>query len=76
MSAAENITPSGTDGFSADKAEAFEERVVNVLNAGATSLMTSIGHRTGLFDAMADGTPRTSAEIAARAGMNERYVRE
>lgn len=76
MSAAENITPSATDGFSTDKAEAFEERVVDVLNAGATSLMTSIGHRVGLFDAMADGIPGTSAEIAARAGMNERYVRE
>jgi hypothetical protein len=36
----------------------------------------SIGHRTGLFDAMRDQPPQTSDEIAARAGINERYVRE
>lgn len=76
MSAAEILTQSSKDGFLPPKAEAFEERLVDVLNAGATSLMTSIGHRTGLFDAMADGAPGTSAEIAARAGLNERYVRE
>jgi SAM-dependent methyltransferase len=62
--------------FDAAKAAAFEERFVDALNAGALCLMASIGHRTGLFDAMADGAPGTSSEIAARAGLNERYVRE
>lgn len=76
MSAAEIITPAASDGFSEDKAGAFEERFVDVLNAGATCLMASIGHRTGLFDAMADGLPGGSVEIAQRAGLNERYVRE
>lgn len=76
MSAAEVLTPAQEGGFSAARAEAFEERLVDVLNAGATSLMTSIGHRTGLFDAMADGVAGTSAKIATRAGLNERYVRE
>jgi DNA-binding IclR family transcriptional regulator len=38
--------------------------------------MTSIGHRTGLFDAMRDQPPQTSREIASRARLNERYVRE
>jgi ubiquinone/menaquinone biosynthesis C-methylase UbiE len=38
--------------------------------------MTSIGHRTGLFDAMRDQPPMTSQEIATRAKLNERYVRE
>ena len=55
---------------------AFEERLVGVLNAGALCLMTSIGHRTGLFDAMADMPPASSARIASSAGLNERYVRE
>lgn len=59
-----------------DEAGAFEERIVDILNGGALSLMVSIGHRTGLFDAMADGAAGTSADIAARAGLNERYVRE
>jgi 2-polyprenyl-3-methyl-5-hydroxy-6-metoxy-1,4-benzoquinol methylase len=38
--------------------------------------MASIGHRTGLFDAMRGQPPLTSTEIASRAGLNERYVRE
>jgi hypothetical protein len=35
------------------KLGAFEERLTAMFNAGAVCLMTSIGHRTGLFDAMA-----------------------
>ena len=58
------------------QAAAFEERLVEVLNAGALSLMVSIGHRTGLFDAMAGLPPATSSEIAAKAQLQERYVRE
>ncbi|MCK6478724.1 MAG: methyltransferase domain-containing protein [Planctomycetes bacterium] len=38
--------------------------------------MTSVGHRTGLFDALADLPPSTPAAIAAAAGLEERYVRE
>ncbi len=38
--------------------------------------MASIGHRTGLFDALRDQPPSTSTGIAERAGLNERYVRE
>ena len=37
--------------------------------------MIDIGHRTGLFTAAAAG-PATSEELADRAGLNERYVRE
>ncbi len=55
---------------------AFEQRLAGALNGGALCLMMSLGHRTGLFDAMADTVPRTSAELAATAGLNERYVRE
>ncbi|HEY8520552.1 MAG TPA: methyltransferase domain-containing protein [Gammaproteobacteria bacterium] len=57
-------------------AQAFAERLVGALNDGALCLMVSVGHRTGLFDAMADLPPSTSAEIARAAGLNERYVRE
>ena len=38
--------------------------------------MTSLGHRVGLFDAMADMPAAGSQAIAARSGLNERYVRE
>lgn len=58
------------------KAEAFAGRMIGALNEGAIALMTSIGHRTGLFDAMAGLPASTSAEIAAAAGLHERYVRE
>ncbi|MEM7581419.1 MAG: class I SAM-dependent methyltransferase [Mastigocoleus sp.] len=59
-----------------NKAEAFAQKVLGVLNNGAIALMTSIGHRTGLFDAMADLPPSTTREIANAASLNERYVRE
>ncbi len=59
-----------------EKAEAFAERMIGTLNAGALSLMISIGHRTGLFDTMSGMPPSTSEEIAEAAGLNERYVRE
>src|SRR5829696_6925068 len=58
------------------KAEAFAERMVGVLNEGAIALMTSIGHRTGLFDVMAGLPPSTSEQIASATNLNERYVRE
>jgi 2-polyprenyl-3-methyl-5-hydroxy-6-metoxy-1,4-benzoquinol methylase len=62
--------------FDAAKAEAFAGQLLTALNHGALCLMTSIGHRTGLFDALRDLPPSTSVEIAQKAGLNERYVRE
>ncbi|MCB0005638.1 MAG: class I SAM-dependent methyltransferase [Anaerolineales bacterium] len=58
------------------KAEAFAGQMLGVLNNAAIALMTSIGHQTGLFDALSTLPPATSSEIAASAGLNERYVRE
>jgi ubiquinone/menaquinone biosynthesis C-methylase UbiE len=65
-----------TTTFDTAAAEAFGERMMDTLNAGALSLMISIGHRTGLFDTLAGLDPATSPEIAAQAGLDERYVRE
>ncbi len=62
--------------FNPERAEAFGGRMVEALNHAGLMLMTSIGHRTGLFDAMAGMEPATSGEIAEAAGLNERYVRE
>lgn len=58
------------------RSEAFAERMLGALNGAAVALMTSVGHRTGLFDAMAGLAPSTSGEIAAAAVLHERYVRE
>jgi len=62
--------------FDQDKAEIFAEKLVTTMNAGALCLMLSIGHRTGLFDVMAQLPPVTSSVLAEKAGLQERYVRE
>ena len=58
------------------KAEAFAEKMLGTINGAGVALMTSIGHRTGLLDAMAALPPSPPARIAEAAGLNERYVRE
>jgi 2-polyprenyl-3-methyl-5-hydroxy-6-metoxy-1,4-benzoquinol methylase len=60
----------------ATRAQTFAEQALGVVNGGFISLMLSVGHRTGLLDTLAGLEPRTSVEIAAAAGLNERYVRE
>ncbi|MDJ0853001.1 MAG: class I SAM-dependent methyltransferase [Myxococcota bacterium] len=59
-----------------DKASAFAGRMTSMLNDGFLAMMSSIGHQTGLFDAMSGRSPSTSDELAEAAGLNERYVRE
>lgn len=55
---------------------AFGDRFLDILNAGATVMLMSVGYRTRLFEAMADGAWLTSEELARRASLQERYVRE
>lgn len=68
-----NLQPSA---FDQARAETFADRIADVVDAGALSVMLSVGHRSGLLDAMNNLPPATSAEIAARANLSERYVRE
>jgi 2-polyprenyl-3-methyl-5-hydroxy-6-metoxy-1,4-benzoquinol methylase len=70
------MSAESVQGLDAKKAEAFAGRLLTALNDGALCLMVSVGHRTGLFDVMSQAPPLTSDELAARAGLNERYVRE
>ena len=65
-----------TQALDQKKAEKFVEKMIGIINGGALALMTSIGHRTGLFDVMAELPPASSRQIAEAAGLNERYVRE
>lgn len=58
------------------KMERFGERLMESLNQTAIALMLSLGHRTGLFDAMEHQPPATSEAVAGRAKLSERYVRE
>lgn len=58
------------------KAEEFAGKVLGMINGAMLGLLASVGHRTGLFDKLAELPPSTSTEIADAAGLNERYVRE
>lgn len=62
--------------FDSARAENFAGSLIDTLNKAALSFMISIGHRTGLFDSMSQMGYATSEEIAAKAMLNERYVRE
>jgi SAM-dependent methyltransferase len=55
--------------------EAFAGRLFELFTGAALSALIDIARRTGLFDAAAAG-PATSSELAQRAGLQERYVRE
>lgn len=57
------------------RTEEFAGRLFELYTGGMLTYMIDLGHRTGLFDAAAQG-PATSAELASRAGLQERYVRE
>jgi SAM-dependent methyltransferase len=59
-----------------DRLTEFLERVVADAGAAVAGLCTSLGDRLGLYTAMAGAGPMTSAELAARTGLHERYLRE
>ena len=54
----------------------FSQRLIDIINAGSLSIMLSIGHRTRIFDVMAELPPSTAEEIASKSNLNERYVKE
>ncbi|WP_158806564.1 MULTISPECIES: class I SAM-dependent methyltransferase [unclassified Acidisoma] len=59
-----------------DKLNAFLGRMVGDLGAIATGALVVLGDRLGLFKAMKSGDKVTAAEVAARTGTHERYIRE
>ncbi len=58
------------------RVEQFVGQVVGDLGATVSSALTHIGHRLGLYRAMAGAGALTPAELAERTGTHERYVRE
>jgi SAM-dependent methyltransferase len=60
----------------AARVEAFAGQLVEGYTRGMVTLMIDLGHRAGLFEALSGAGPLTSAELAERAGCDERYVRE
>ncbi|MEU6346058.1 class I SAM-dependent methyltransferase [Streptomyces sp. NPDC046977] len=66
----------GSGAVNPDAVMAFLGRVVGDGAAAVAGLSTSIGGRLGLYTAMAGAGPMTSAQLAERTGLVERYVRE
>ena len=58
------------------KLKEFVEKTVADLAAGYGGVMTVLGHKLGLYKAMAHAGPLDSSEVAKRSGCAERYVRE
>ena len=56
--------------------EAFLGQAVTDAAAAVSVLLTHLGDRLGLYQAMADGTPVTASELAASTGTNARLVQE
>jgi SAM-dependent methyltransferase len=59
-----------------EKLDQLAQHVLADFGATASAPLVLIGDRLGLFRALADGAPLTSAELAERTGTHERYVRE
>ena len=57
------------------KLSTFRHTLAGINNGGMLNLMLKIGDDLGLFAAAAEG-PATSQQLAERAGLQERYVRE
>jgi SAM-dependent methyltransferase len=58
------------------KLQAFMGQAVSELGATLGAALVVLGDRLGLYKAMADAGPLSSAELADRTGTAERYVRE
>lgn len=58
------------------KIKAFTQLMVTHFTGASIALMAEVGRQTGLFETMAAMPSASSATIAERAGLNERYVRE
>src|SRR5262249_33237760 len=58
------------------KIDALAERIVSDVNGAMSCLNVYVGHRLGLFQALADAGPVTPPELATKTGDQGRYLRE
>src|SRR5687768_17166529 len=68
-------TPTLPSAVDADRVEAFAGRLLATYTDSVVTLLIDLAHRTGLLDTLA-AREGTSTELAERAGLAERYVRE
>jgi SAM-dependent methyltransferase len=59
-----------------EKLDALMGRLVGDLGAIATGALVLLGDKLGIYKAMGDGKAVTPDELAAKTGLNERYLRE
>jgi SAM-dependent methyltransferase len=69
------IPEPSANGLDAARIQEFVGRLFHTYAAGMVTLMIDLAHRNGLFETLAAGSG-TSEELAQRAGLQERYVRE
>ncbi|MGH8503493.1 MAG: class I SAM-dependent methyltransferase [Gammaproteobacteria bacterium] len=58
------------------KLETFVHQMVGDMAAAMSGVMVNIGHKLGLYKAMAGAGPMTPAQLARKTGTHERYVLE
>jgi len=58
-----------------ERLKEFSKRVFGTMQGAVTAGMIHLGDRLGLYRALAEA-PATSAELAARTGLDERWLRE
>jgi len=59
-----------------DKLNAFVGKMLGDLGAAASAALVIIGDKLGLYRELARGEALSAAELAAKTGTAERYVRE
>jgi 2-polyprenyl-3-methyl-5-hydroxy-6-metoxy-1,4-benzoquinol methylase len=67
------ITP---DNIDQSKVQEFMMKAVGDIASNMSAMTIILGERLGLYKAMADSKPVTSAELAAKTNTYERYIRE
>ena len=72
----EAVSQGSASGFDRAKAESFAGYTVGLVNSGFLTLMISMGHRLDYSTRWATLQQSTSEQIARKAKLNERYVRE
>ncbi len=58
------------------RVDQFAHQLIGDLGASLSAVLVRIGDRLGLYRLLGDSEPTTSADLADRAGLAERYVRE
>jgi SAM-dependent methyltransferase len=59
-----------------EKLQAVVNTALHDISGAQGGVMMNLGHKLGLYKALAGAGPLSSAEVAKRAGCGERYVRE